>query len=1353
MVEPEESPTTSKFESRFKKLPFDSAGCCEKEDKNTEECDSSAAADNKFSTSSASGNSKNKLNTSANDPEEPQQRQPSPPTNDQQNVECEDGESPCNVNSPSPTRKQMNTDNSLCQYISEPQPSTPNRAAQSSRGSSYRANHRVVPLASNAFFQRQQSNDNNCMVNYSPPMPFVMAAGGMQGVHTALMAKVKGHFRPLYKLQMFRFIEIATKRLLFHLAKAAAQHKIFFTVFPLLLVSLSFMGPWHYRDKLFSFNSTPFNSFLTTGSDPTSTAGHATAPAAGYHLSTSSVANHLQYYSNFNGSNPTFDAAKRTSQAEFSVLLSMKSRYSTVLTNRTLTAFGRLLEQIHGIRVAQSQVNFEWTDMCREQCSTSPAFSATANQNSQLGIISALRSNALLLKYPEAIWLKSGSGDVLLDSKQDSQHILLNATRHPRLFIANLLGDVELDTDGIITRARSLLLNIKLKESLSSQTLAAFEESLRALVNNFTANQVQQPATATTPEDFILNFWSVRAYVREVIACLKNIHFKLIFCFVALVVFCIAASFIGDSYQSRPFVGLQIGLVLALSCVSAYCVQLSAASGQWSTAVWPTPFLLCSIGVLLLSSVQQCWQRYSLVALHPVEKLAFIYSWDMPQFALSLLVLIGCSVGGGLASPTPYLQQTLFTMASGLTCLLILVLLYLTVCWFNSARREAAGLKWFQCCRKGDETFNTKYVLDFDELTSAKLHEKLADLKPCLSRSLGKLAANYNLRTLAVALCTIYLIFSLLGAWSEEFFVPSSSQLKSAAYLRKFHMAFEKYEQYLELVIEAPAFDYYDRRNKELVFGLLKWALEKEYATKAVSWLTDFERFQKSTIYDINPDTLVPVLSYVFLKTDHYQKYSTDIVFDKFQTQIVRSRMYLELSAKGLAKSESLVKQLLQKARSANLPLSIKAPYSFSLHHDLQTMPSILWTWCVMLAVMTVACFVLFSHPSVCLVVPYPLCLCPLECWAWPTTCLSPACGHSEYSLASKLVHSSRHLALLLHVQQLWPYPTDQHPKVQYAFQCTLRPTLLGSLSLVLLYCPLLLSESVPVVWQVWKVLMSTAALTLLHYLLVLPSLLIILSDYLTSCCVAASRMCDEQGACCSVEQPAESIYFVPSSREQRPMLTNSMAGSCYLNCNYLLPPAYERRVMGVPPALPLPPPPPLQEGEYGSQQHSNPGSRRKVGGTDNRYHIHEATDSNCDSMDSRGPRQSRGGGALQQQNQQAPSSTTAEERQIASPAVRRPEQIYEEPESPGGPVSRHMPSSSFTARPMNGSRAHYQQRSPASNHKRVDVQHGLMHPNWRQYLLEGNAMGGGSAPVQQPATTPYVVSSPSSHRRYHYKF
>jgi hypothetical protein len=47
------------------------------------------------------------------------------------------------------------------------------------------------------------------------------------------------------------------------------------------------------------------------------------------------------------------------------------------------------------------------------------------------------------------------------------------------------------------------------------------------------------------------------------------------------------------------------------------------------------------------------------------------------------------------------------------------------------------------------------------------------------------------------------------------------------------------------------------------------------------------------------------VLSRVFLKSPHYEQHKTDIVFANDMTQILASRMYLQLSDKGV--KETLV--------------------------------------------------------------------------------------------------------------------------------------------------------------------------------------------------------------------------------------------------------------------------------------------------------------------------------------------------------------------------------------------------------------------------------------------------------------
>jgi hypothetical protein len=131
----------------------------------------------------------------------------------------------------------------------------------------------------------------------------------------------------------------------------------------------------------------------------------------------------------------------------------------------------------------------------------------------------------------------------------------------------------------------------------------------------------------------------------------------------------------------------------------------------------------------------------------------------------------------------------------------------------------------------------------------------------------------------------------------EEFFVDSNST--SFLYLQRYRNAFKKYENYLEIVFDSNI-DYYDKNQRDAMLDLLTEPVRKHYAIKATSWLLDFDRFQEQSIYDINSETLVPIVNYVFLNDEHNQRYTSDIVFDKFKTQIMKSRSYLELSQKGV---------------------------------------------------------------------------------------------------------------------------------------------------------------------------------------------------------------------------------------------------------------------------------------------------------------------------------------------------------------------------------------------------------------------------------------------------------------------
>lgn len=212
-------------------------------------------------------------------------------------------------------------------------------------------------------------------------------------------------------------------------------------------------------------------------------------------------------------------------------------------------------------------------------------------------------------------------------------------------------------------------------------------------------------------------------------------------------------------------------------------------------------------------------------------------------------------------------------------------------------------------------------------------------MKPCFSRTVGKTVASSAFKTISLTIVVFYCAFAIMNLnniqirLKEEDFVQSNSS--SAQYLSKFHEAFKNYEDYIELIFDAPL-DYYDKSRRAEILELLRRPQDSGHVNKIVSWVWDFERFQHNSIYDINSDTIVPVVSYVFLTIDHYSKYSTDIVFDKHKTQIVKSRSYLELSDKGVMEKQEVIKSLLENAEKFDLPLTVRTPMAFSLHHDVQ---------------------------------------------------------------------------------------------------------------------------------------------------------------------------------------------------------------------------------------------------------------------------------------------------------------------------------------------------------------------------------------------------------------------------------
>ncbi|KAI6187650.1 Patched family-containing protein [Aphelenchoides besseyi] len=771
-------------------------------------------------------------------------------------------------------------------------------------------------------------------------------------VHNDFTQSVK---QSVYQIHASRFTETIVKPALFHLAKTAAHRRLIFVLLPILIVSATICGPIYYWDHLNIL--APFNTFIS-GSDPTQ------APTTDLRL------NNV----NFNGTNPAFDAIRRTSQAEFAVLMTTRSHFTNIISNSSLNAYSRLLNDVHNISVQHSFLSLQWEDICREDCLT------------ENPIATSLRSKKVVLKYPDAI----------------------------------VADDIERQTD----------------------------------------NEVR------------FYVWSVRGFMREVAQMLRAAHWRLLPCAAVL---------------TRPFVGLQTGLILVLCAAVGYAVQIAGA-GQLNAIAFPVLFVIVSCGILVYYYMLGAWNRYSSCALHPVEKLTFIYSWDGPNMVLSLLTVISTSVAVGLLAQLQYVQTCFFILAAGLTAVLAFGLFYMNVCWYGSGRREA----------------EEKCVLDYDQSTAELLHQKMTDLKPSFSRLVGKSVANSALRTVTVVGFTIYIIFAVIGAQQtrvqlrEEHFLRRNSS--SFQYLQRYQHAFKKYEYYVELIFDANL-DYYDKDQRALALDLITTPVRDQYATKAVSWLLEFEQFQDKSIYEINADTIVPIVNYVFLSADSYQKYSTDIVFDKFKTQIIKSRSYLELSSKGVDEIHRVVEILQQKAAKARIPLTIRTPF------------------CVIVSIG------IFGYSTYLLI--------PINVVTLTTLLLDP----------NVLLLGNIFTAMItIHFCYAFINSGVRHQssvaRVQYAFQCCLWPNVVACIAFGGLFFPLPLAIDAPVLLHIWKALAAVAVITFLHSVLVLPSVMVVFTESVSRCCHQINRACNENG-CFGVEQPTESIYFVPASERQLKMIAN----------------------------------------------------------------------------------------------------------------------------------------------------------------------------------------------------------------------
>uniref|UniRef100_A0A1I7XSN7 G_PROTEIN_RECEP_F1_2 domain-containing protein n=1 Tax=Heterorhabditis bacteriophora TaxID=37862 RepID=A0A1I7XSN7_HETBA len=289
-------------------------------------------------------------------------------------------------------------------------------------------------------------------------------------------------------------------------------------------------------------------------------------------------------------------------------------------------------------------------------------------------------------------------------------------------------------------------------------------------------------------------------------------------------------------------------------------------------------------------------------------------------------------------------------------------------------------------------------------------------------------------------------------------------------------------------------------------------------STMALSWLSAITKgrrhpphLQDSRLrYEISGtnfelyDTFVPVVNLVFLATDPYKRFISDITFDRHQTQISRSRMYLELTQKGVDERRvvllvTLVQSILAKAREVHLPVSVRAPFTMSLQHDIKVLSSNLFIFGVLLVCMFVLSLILLGQPGLTFLLLFTL----IAGNALTSVVVIAFCY--SYSMSGKT-------------------QVRAGMRIQYTFQATLLPVLFSCLVPVITYLALFAVDA-PLIVHIWKVLLLNSAANLIHYLFFLPNMILLFSEYFSMGCTSFN--CAE--CCCDMEDES-SIYYIPTT-------------------------------------------------------------------------------------------------------------------------------------------------------------------------------------------------------------------------------
>ncbi|VDD89737.1 unnamed protein product [Enterobius vermicularis] len=809
-----------------------------------------------------------------------------------------------------------------------------------------------------------------------------------------------------------------------------------------------------------------------------------------------------------------------------SALCDFRDNSVSVIQEGALEVYSHIRRAIKRIGVKYGKVRYSWSDLCRESC--------TDDDDAIVQIITSDLDAPLT--YPES----------LVSSKISNE-----TTKR-----------VEVDVDGAISHARALLLTFQLKTNLKEIILNSWDRQFHNIVMRAA---IEAPKNASAD----VFWWSNKEFMHDVAASYKQIHTALIFSAVLLVILCCALGFGRNSYHSRPVLGFMIGILLLSSFVISYSVQLTGSNNinaaGFSIFFPLTAMIIAGFGILLFFSLKDSWQKYSNAASDPVEKLSLIMSWEGCNAVIASLIIVVSFLIIGSTTTNPYIQFVTLVFAAGVAVLLIFALLFFTVFLLISGRREAKGLKWYHVFRHGDANFPAKTVNYYDDSELTVLHDKLLDAKSSITRSMAKLGSTPYMRCPIAFLFAIYLVFACWGCkdfrvdMREEYFLARNSEAR--AYLENYRDMFNHYEEFLELTFDEPV-DYNDPRKKEDIISLLDWAVRERYASKSVSWLKDFARFETSTIYDITAETFVPIVSHIFLATDNFKKYRADVVFDKFETQIVSSRMYLELTAKGIRERMTLIDTLLARARAMEIPLFIKAPFAFNIQHDVQVTSTVLFAFGIFMSCVCAFTLLLYGLPALtALVVLSNISVIVgvigyASHWNIPLNIITFSVALSGNALTTVIV-----AYFCYYYVNAGNLQKSGESKVRYSFQSCLLPVTFACFVPLLTYTPLLTFD-IPVVFHICKMLLLTSVITFAHFLLFSPSVMMFFAEQIPAFCSTVRSACED--CCCQcfeVEENSGSIYYIPTGGH------NKMSDYQERNYPYLVaPPPLQRMIMQPPP-------------------------------------------------------------------------------------------------------------------------------------------------------------------------------------------